>query len=180
VVEAAPITVYDYTPQQAEVVRLYDRYRRCLLDQRYYAYRLSLYQRVDMGTNLFAGVAMLISLATRTSAAWMSGGSYAIAALAALIFIGKPIFKVSEHVERYTILSCGFGELFSRFEALLADVRRTDGMTDSHRERADDLMNRYDSLALREDAAINWKIVETIQEAVEKAIPSENQWLPSK
>lgn len=179
-VEAALVTVYDYTPQQAEVSRLYDRYRRCLLDQRYYAYRLSLYQRADTGTNLFAGVAMLISLATRNSGAWLSNTSYAIGALAALIFIGKPIFKVSEQIERYTILSTGFGELFSRFEALLADVRRNDGMRDSHRERADDLINRYDSLALREDVAINWKMVEKIQEAVKNAIPAENLWLPSK
>ena len=178
--EAAPFTPYDYTSQQAEVSRLFDRYRRCLLDQRYYAYRLSLYQRMDTGTNLFAGVAMLISLATRDSATWVSNVSYAIGALAALIFIGKPIFKVSEQIERYTILSSGFGELFSRVEALLADVRRNDGMTDAHRERADELMNRCDNLALREDAAINWKMVEKIQEDVEKAIPAKSQWLPSK
>jgi hypothetical protein len=178
--EAAAITPYDYTARQAEVSRLFDRYRRCLLDQRYYARRLSLYQRVDTGTNLFAGAAMLITLATRHSAPLVSNASYAVGALAALIFIGKPIFRVSEQIERYTILSSGFGELFSGFEALLADVRKNDGMTDAHRERADELMSRYDNLAIREDAAINWGMVEKIQEAIEKAIPAKSQWLPSK
>ena len=123
---------------------------------------------------------MLISLATRTSTVWVSNASYGIGALAALIFIGKPIFKVSEQIERYTILSSGFGELFSRFESLLADVRRNDGMTDAHRERADELMNRCDNLALREDASINWKKVKKIQEDVDTAVPANSQWLPSK
>ncbi len=61
--EAPQATVYDFTAQQAEVVRLADRYRRCLMDQKYYARRLSMYQRWDTGTNLFAGAAMLLSLA---------------------------------------------------------------------------------------------------------------------
>jgi len=178
--ETAPATVYDFTPQQAEVVRLAHRYRRCLMDQKYYASRLSLYQRWDTATNLFAGIAMLLSLATRNSTGWVSNGSYAIGVIAALIFIGKPIFKVSEQIERYTILHCGFGEVFSRIEALMADIRRSDKVTDTHRERAEELFNRCQSLALHEDAAVNQKKLAQIKEEVDKAIPPDTLWLPSK
>jgi hypothetical protein len=123
---------------------------------------------------------MLLSLATRNSVGWVSNGSYGIGVLAALIFIGKPILKVSEQIERYTILHCGFGEVFCRIEALLADIRRADGVTDEHRERAEELFKRCEGLALREDAAVNWKQLAKIKEEVDRAIPSETLWLPSK
>ena len=178
--EIAPTTVYDYTPQQAEVVRLADRYRRCLMDQKYYARRLALYQRWDIATNLFAGFAMLLSLATRNSISWIANASYAVGALAAIIFIGKPILRVSEQIEKYTILHCGFGEVFSRIEALMADIRRADSVTDEHRQRAEELFKRCESLALREDASVNWKQLARIKEEVDKAIPFDTLWLPSK
>src|ERR1700734_3730759 len=93
-------TVYDYTTQQAEVIRLQDRYRRCLMDQKYYARRLSLYQRWDVVTNLFAGIAMLVALATLHVSALVAGISYGVAFAAAVIFIGKPIFRIAEQIER--------------------------------------------------------------------------------
>jgi hypothetical protein len=65
-------------------------------------------------------------------------------------------------------------------ENLLADIRRSEGMTDQHRERAEELIGRCDSLALREDASINWKKVAEIKTDVEKAIPGDGLWLPSK
>jgi hypothetical protein len=101
-VEAPPAPIYDYSPQQAELVRLYERYRRCSMDQKYYAWRLARYQFWNTATDLFAGATMLISLATRDSTAWVSNGCYALGAIAALIFIGKPILKVSEQIEKYT------------------------------------------------------------------------------
>ena len=100
--------------------------------------------------------------------------------LAALIFIGKPILKVSEHIERYTLLHCAYGETFSAIEVLISDVRRNDGFTEHHRERAEELINRCDGLALREDASINWKKVTQIKQDVDKAIPAGTLWLPSK
>jgi hypothetical protein len=172
--------IYEYTAQQAEVVRLHDRFRRCLMDQKYYAYRLSTYQRWDMGTNLIAGIAMLFSLATRDSTGRVSVASYALGAIAALLFIGKPIFKVSDQIERYTILCCGFSECFHRIESLIADIRNADEVSADHHLRAAELFHRCAHLAIREDVSVNHKRLKRFKEEVEQAIPKETLWLPSK
>ena len=171
---------YDYTQQQAEVVRLHDRYRRCLMDQKYYAYRLSKYQRWDTGTNLFAGVAMIFSLVTRNASAWLSDVSFAVGLVAALVFIGKPIFKVSEQIERYTTLHCGYADLFHRVEVLVADIRNAGHVSREHRQRIDEIFDRSGTLALREDTSVNMKRLEKFKAEVERAIPTETLWLPSK
>ena len=176
----AIITPNSYSQQQAEVLRLHDRYRRCLLDQKYYARRLSMYQRWDTGTNLFAGVAMIFSLATRNSAAWLSAMCYATGVLAALILIGKPIFKVAEQIERYTTLHCAFSELFEEIEGLVADIRRAGKLTGDHHGRADKIFDRCTSLAVREDVSVNVKKLEQFKEEVERAIPAETLWLPTE
>jgi hypothetical protein len=175
-----PTTVYDYSQQQAEVVRLQDRYRRCLMDQKYYARRLSLYQRWDVGTNLFAGVAMLFALATLHGSELIANISYGLGFAAAVVFIGKPIFRIAEDIERYTVLHCTFADAFCRIEALVADVRRCGRMTDEHRMRADELIARCDSLALREDTSVNQKVLARIKEEVNRAIPAETLWLPAE
>jgi hypothetical protein len=178
--ESQTATVYDYTIRQAEVIRLHDRYRRCLMDQKYYARRLSLYQRWDVGSNLFAGVAMLVALATLHVSDLVANIAYGLGFAAALIFIGKPIFRVAEQIERYTILQCNFAEAFCRIEALVADIRRSGKITDEHRIRADELIARCDSVAAREDMSVNRKVLARIQEEVNRAIPAETLWLPAE
>jgi hypothetical protein len=178
--EPPPISTYSYTQQQAEVVRLHDRLRRCLMDQKYYASRLSAYQRWDTGTNLFAGVAILILLATRTATGWVSLASYGCGAIAALLFIGKPIFRVSEQIERYTLLFCGFSECFYKIETLLAEIRAVGEVTADNRVRSAEIFDRCANLAMREDISINPKKLRRLKEEVEQAIPVESLWLPSK
>jgi hypothetical protein len=173
------LTPNSYTPAQAEVLRLQDRYRRCFLDQKYYAYRLSLYQRWDTGIDLFAGVTMILSLVTRPSShVYLSYICYSAGVIAALLFIAKPIFRVSEQIEKYTMLHYGYAEIFNRIETLVGDIRRSGKMTDEHRSRADEMFDRCCTLALREDASVNQKKLAKFKQEVEMAIPPETLWLP--
>jgi hypothetical protein len=177
--ESGMITTYSYTPAQAEVLRLQERYRRCLLDQKYYAYRLALYQRWDIATNLLAGVAMLLSLVTRPSShLWLSYVCYGTGVLAALMFISKPVLKMSEQIERYTILHYSYAELFNKIEALVSDIRRNGGMTAEHRVRSAEIFDSCAALALREDPTYNAEKLAAFKAEVEKAIPPETLWLP--
>ena len=139
-----------------------------------------MYQRWDTGTNLFAGFAMLVSLATRATAGVASNVAYALGAIAALLFIGKPILKVSEQIERYTLLCCGFSECFHRIETLTADIRNAGEVTSDHRLRSAELFDRCAYLAIREDTSVNRKKLAKLQAEVERAIPAEILWLPSQ
>jgi hypothetical protein len=175
------ITPQSYTPSQAEVLRLQDRYRRCFLDQKYYAYRLSLYQRWDTGINLFAGVTTILSLVTRPSShPFLSYTCYVAGIIGALLLISKPIFRVAEQIEKYTMLHYGYSDIFNRIEALVGDIRRNGAMTDEHRLRADELFDRCCNLALREDASVNQEKLAQLKEEVERAIPAETLWLPAQ
>jgi hypothetical protein len=100
--------------------------------------------------------------------------------IAALIFIGKPIFKVSEQIERYTTLYCAFSELFEEIEGLVADIRRASKLTDDHHARADKIFDRCSSLSIREDVSVNEKKLRQFKEEVERAIPPETLWLPTE
>jgi len=177
--ETPAITPHSYTTSQAEVVRLHDRYRCCLLDQKYYAWRLSLYQRWNTTIDLVAGITMILSLVTRPSSdPWLSYTCYAAGIIAALLFISKPVFKISEKIERYTELHAGYSDVFNKIASLVADMRRHGSITDSHRSAADELFSRCSSLARREDISVNQKKLAQFKEEVEKAVPPENLWLP--
>lgn len=176
---AEAASTYEYSQEQAEVCRLYDRLRRCLMDQKYYAHRLSCYQRWDVMTNLVAGIATIMSLAVRNvDGEWVAVLSYVLGCAAALILISKPILKFSEQIERYTILQAGFAEAFSRLEGVIADVRRNGTMTDEYRARGEEIIRQCDRLAQREDTRVNRKKLSLFQEEVEKSIPTETLWLP--
>jgi len=172
---------YSYTPAQAEVVRLQDRYRRCLLDQKYYAYRLSLYQGWDTSSNVFAGIAMVLSLVTRPSSnLWLSYICYATGIVAALIFIAKPIFRISDRIERYTLLHYGYADVFNKIEDLVSEIRQSGKMTAEQRLKASEIFDRCATLALREDPTHNHKKLAKFQSDVEVAIPPETLWIPSE
>jgi hypothetical protein len=176
----ATVSPYHYSTQQLEVIRLHDRYRRCLMDQKYYAWKLARYQRWDTASNVFAGITMVFSLVTRPSDGWLSIACYVTGILAAIVFISKPILKIGEKIEKYTTLQIGFGDSFNRIETLVADIRNTGRVSADHRTRAHEIFERCAALALREDADIDWKKVERFKAEVEKAIPEDTLWLPQK
>jgi hypothetical protein len=54
---AETVDVYSYTPRQAQVIRLYDTYRNCLLYVKYYGRKLKIYRRVNLWMDLATALA---------------------------------------------------------------------------------------------------------------------------
>lgn len=175
------ISAYEYTAKQAEVLRLNDQLRRCLLDQKYYALQLARYKRWDRIANIVTALATSSAIAGLTFIKQGDLGAIAFSVLGAassLILVVKPFFKPAENIERYSKLHYGFTELFFQIEDLLASVRNADGMTIEHRAQAGKVYEQYKNLALQEDASINWKRVGRLVDEVDQAIPGGALWLP--
>ncbi len=169
------ISPYSYTAEQSEVVRLHDLYRRCFLDQKYYAYQLQRYKRWDWGSNLIAAASTILSITGVTGQPW----SLTLGIISALILVIRPLFKPAENIERYSRLHYGFTDLFYQIESLLADVRRHQAVTDKHRREAEAIIERFKNLAIQEDPSADLEGVAQFQSEVERAIPETSLWLPS-
>ena len=175
------ISASEYTAKQAEVLRLNDLLRRCMLDQRYYALQLARYKRWDRVASIFTALATSSAVAGLTIVKQGNGAIVlsALGAIASLILVVKPFFKPTENIERYSKLHYGFTELFLSVENLLAAIRNADGMMDGHRAQAVTIYEQHKGLALQEDASINWRRVGKLIGEVDQAIPGEKLWLPS-
>jgi hypothetical protein len=173
-------TPYNYTAQQSEVLRLHELYRRCLLDQMYWAWMLGRYKRWDRMTNIVTAIST--SSAVAGMALWKNGMGEIVftvlGSISALLLVVKPFFKPAENIERYSKLHYGFTALFYQIENLVAGIRREDGITDRHRTEAEEIVERFKNLALQEDAVTNEEKVEKFQDKVDRAIPKESLWLP--
>ncbi len=174
------ISPYEYTSEQAEVLRLQDLYRRALLDQKYYAHRLSRYKFWDGAANIVAAIATLLSVAgfNFLTSHKMELSTF-VGLLSGLILVVRPLCRPSENIERYSRLHYGYTELFFQIENLLAKIRHNEGVREDNRNEMQDIIERYKNLAVQEDPSANKKKVESLQAEVETAIPVESLWLPA-
>ncbi len=173
-------SVYSYTAEQAQVIRLYDLYRNCLTKSKYYGHKLKLYKR--------ASVAMDILIALAASSAFTGQAimktqiglnlvSFLLLA-SAVIAVIRPILKLSEGIDLYSKLYYAYTELFYRIEGLNDDIRRQNTFTKIHQRKASDIFDRYRDLELQNDPSENVKKMAKYQDAVDKTIPSDTLWLP--
>lgn len=170
-----------YTPMQAEVARLHDMYRTCLLSQKYYGRRLNCYKRWNLTMDIITALAT--SSAFAGLAVWGSpvGANFFSLLLAAsvVISVARPLLKLSEGIDRYSKLHYAYTDLFLRIENLVADMRRKAGVEPEHLRAAADLSDRYRNLALQDDAGPSQKLLEKLQAEVNEAIPADRLWLPA-
>jgi hypothetical protein len=173
-------SVYSYTAEQAQVIRLYDLYRNCLTKSKYYGHRLKLYKR--------AGTTMDILIALAASSAFTGQAimktqiglnfvSFLLLASAVMAVI-RPILKIGEGIDLYSKLYYAYTDLFYRIESLNDDIRRENALTKIHQKKASDIFDRYRDLELQNDPAENVKQMGKYQDEVDKAIPSDTLWLP--
>lgn len=174
------ISPYEYTPEQADVLRLHELYRRCLLNQKYFSWKLGRYKFWDQIANVVTALSTSSSVAGLTI--WKTGHGIAaftiLGSIGALIQVIRPFFKPSENIERCSTLHYGFTELFYQIENLLAEIRRNNGVAEQHRRTADEITERFKNLAMQEGTEDNRRKISELQDEVDQAIPGKSLWLP--
>jgi hypothetical protein len=180
IVSTETVPANKYTAEQAEVLRLHELYRRCLLDQKYWAHMLARYKFWDRLTGIVTAVSSSSAVGGMAvfRTGWGDKAFTTLGAVSALVLVIRPFFKLSESVERYSKLHYGFTALFYQIENLVADIRRNNGMDQGHRTEADKIVERFNNLMLLEDASVSQKMVAGFQDEVDTAIPGDSLWLP--
>ena len=171
----------NYSPEQAEVLRLNDLYRTFLLNQKYYAHKLNSYKFWNRVMDIV--VALATSSAFAGLAIWKSalGANFfsVLLAVSVIVSVLRPVLKLSEGIDRYSKLHYGYSQLLFQIESVLTDIRRQGGPKDGHVRTIADIDDRYRNLALEDDAGPNLELLKRFQAEVNEAHPPERVWLPS-
>jgi len=164
------------------LLQLYRTYRTALLNRKYYACRLTLYRRWNLGLE--------IALAVGTSgtigawAVWKNGtGQYLwtfIAGAAAILALLKPILALPKQIERYTRLFSGYSDLFYDLEQLSNDARISRSLSKEMIKSYGRSLDRYRKLAGEDDAQPDQYLRRKCYEDVLKEIPASGLWVPAR
>lgn len=163
------------------LLQLYRTYRTASLNRKYYACRLITYRRWNL--------ALEIALALGTSgtigawAIWTVGyGKYAwaaIAGLAAILALLKPILALPKQIERYTKLFAGYSDLFYDLEQISDDVRISGLLSKETSKSYGRALDRFRKLSTDDDAKPNEKLRRRCYDEVLREIPASTLWLPA-
>jgi hypothetical protein len=156
-------------------------YRTALMNRKYYGYRLSLMKTWNVVLEII--IAVGTSSAVGAWAIWKSTSvgenTWAIlAGLATLFAVVKPFLNLSKHVEKYTKLFVGHGDVYYDLQTIATDLARVRDYTDEMHEAFKRALERIKKLALDDDPKINEKLRKRYFEEVNKEIPVGSLWWP--
>lgn len=172
---------YEYTPSQAEMVRLYDLYRSALLSKKYHAHRLN---RARLFASVTETVAALASSSAIASLAiWRSEvGNLAFAVLlvlAAAASVIRSSFGLSGLLDRHSRMAYAWNELALDMDKLIAAIRRENGLGEIRHQQAIDLADRFQHVEMQEEPGPKRLLLIKLQKEVDESVPSERLWLPA-
>jgi hypothetical protein len=173
--------IYSYTPEQAQLIKLYDTYRTCLMKAKYYGHKLKSFRRLNVWMDIITALAASSALTGQAIMKTPIGLNFASVLLvaSAVIAILKPIFKIGEAIDRYSKLFNGYNNLFYRIEGLTDDIRRSNTFTVEYGQKAVDIFDNFRELQQQGDSEENRKRMLKYQDEVDRAIPFDRLWLPA-
>ena len=173
-------SVYSYSAEQAQVIRIYDLYRNCLVKSKYYGHRLKVFRGWNTTMDIFIALAASSAFTGHAIMKTPAGLNIVSSLLlvSAVIAVMRPIIRIGESIALYSKLYYAYTELFYRTESLKDDIRRDDALTKIHQQKASEISERYRDLELQADPAEDMKKMGKYQDEVDKTIPADGLWLP--
>lgn len=157
-------------------------YRTALMNRRYYGYRLSVVKTwnaileivIALGTSSAVGAWAIWKLTSAGENVWA-----ALAGLATVFAVVKPFLNLSKHVEKYSKLFVGHGDVYYDLKIITTELARVGDYTDKMHEAFGRALERIKQLAPEDDPKINKKLRRRFFEDVKKEIPVESLWWPT-
>jgi hypothetical protein len=161
---------------------IYDLRRDCLLNELYYAHRLSVFSRI----NLWLELVIVIGSGASGISGWVIWTTYpqlkmvwaVIAAAATLLTALKPALHIDAKIKRYSMLFINYRQLSVSMDSVVQEISEVRGLTsqierDSSRARA-----RYRNLAAEDDPKPSTELVLKLQSEVGRRIPVDSLFYP--
>jgi hypothetical protein len=148
----------------------------------YYERRLSRLQThsfwmevVTAATASGSGLAALTLFATVPGRwAWQ-----ALALVAAVIAVVRPIYAPGKKIETFTRQHQGYHANFFALKKLAFDIRQGGRVTLEHRKRYDTDFDRHVQLSTEDEAAPDMKLLEEARRGAERELPPDGFWWPA-
>ncbi|MBV8094828.1 MAG: hypothetical protein JO110_16700 [Acetobacteraceae bacterium] len=172
-----------YVDLVAKLDRIYDLRRNCLLNELYYGHRLHLFS---------SGAFWLeILIVTGSGASGVSGWIIwtvypalkvawgVIAAIATFLAALKPVLRVDARIKRYSVLFSGYRQLSLSMGVVVEDIAEAHTVPPDVEKEVDRLRARYRTLAADDDPKPSTKLVQQLQNEVNRRVPVERLFYPT-
>lgn len=161
---------------------IHDEYRTALLNKKYYAARLDRYKTI----NRYSEIAIALGATTGTSIAGLAifKQGYGTAAWAVISGISmvlsviKPIMNLPKEVERYSKLTGEYASMFGTLRIIEQDISASQSLTSEQIEVFNQVRKRTVDLLTLDDTNPNRRLLEKLQDEVNKEIPPSILWMP--
>lgn len=179
--ESAP-SVYDYSPAQAAMSRLYDLRLDALTSRRYHGVKLNLVSQRIAWAEILAALSSSAAVASLAAMGWGPGAWLygVLALLAACASVYRTAFRLTEQADRYARLATAWSEVFLDIDRLLAIIRREEKLSDIRLAQIDDIEGRFQRIEMMDDSAPDPELHKRCHEEAMKSLPAERNWLVSQ
>jgi hypothetical protein len=171
--------------QQTErVYQVYDMLRTLLLNKKYYAERLSRFQKYNFAMEMLiaCGAAGSAGSGVAGFAVWQSAAGKIvwglISGVAVILAIAKPLLKLTDRIEMYAKLYGEYTSAFARIKILVDDMQVERALPPARIKLFEEMRTRTAELSKLGDPRPNRDLVRSIQDQVIDAIPIKRLWLP--
>ncbi len=162
--------------------QIYDLYRTALMNRMYYGVRLATYMKWNTG--LESTLALGMSGAIGAWAIWRTSfGQYvwaAIAGVATLIAVLKPILQLPKAIERTSKLWVGHTDLYLDLQHIVSTIKVVGDVTKEMENSFHQAKERYRKLALDDDPQPKKRLQKECYDAVNQEIPPASLWVPPR
>jgi len=169
-----------------EIVRstlevIYDLYRTALLNRKYYGDRLSAIQR----QNTIAEIVIAIGTAVGVGGLvfWEGAiGQYAwgaIAGLAVVLNVVRPIIQWPKKIELYSKLFASYSAMYGELGSVVSEIRTSRKLSPEMLKSYSDARLHAAWLSVDDDPRPSSKLVQRYYDDVNKEIPASDLWVPA-
>jgi hypothetical protein len=167
----------------AQLDRIYDLRRNCLLNELYYGRRLHRFS----GLSFWLEVWIVIGSGTSGVSGWVIWTTYpqlkavwaAIAAIAVLLATLKPVLQMEARIRRYSVLFAGYRQLSMSMADVVENIAEARGVTTEIERDVNRMRTRYRTLAGDDDPRPSTKLVRELQSEVNERVPITSLFYPS-
>ena len=164
-----------------QVKQIYDRYRTALLSKKYYAHRLTGYERC----NIVIEVLLALTASSAIGSWWFWKGTAmgsatwsCLGMITAVLAVLKPFLSLTSKIERSANLYASYALLHSELHNLVDDMRVKETLTDDMLTHYRNARERMAVLVQKEDPKPHQKLARKYYEEVKREIPVEKLWMP--
>jgi hypothetical protein len=177
-VEVKLVTTTPVDKTYDELTRLFNLYRLSELNRRYYGYRAESFERLQNGALLVAAVlsaialGILLGIDSPKTKFWAA----ALAGVSAVVTTAVQYLKWDETARRFYFLHQSYGQLFAEIEALTAEVRRSDEITEQQIGSAKTLHDAFGRIEVLDEMYPKRELIDRLTAEVNKAFPDDYIW----